>query len=88
MNLLGFVKNLKISGDDIKFELQLTTPACPVRDQFVTECEKAIRGNIENAGKIDIKMSSNVQKNTHAMKEDILCVMCFFFMVNINAQTR
>jgi ATP-binding protein involved in chromosome partitioning len=69
---LGFVKNLTISGKDIQFDLQLTTPACPVRDQFITECEKAIRSSIEGVGKIDIKMTSHVQRNTHAQKDDIL----------------
>jgi ATP-binding protein involved in chromosome partitioning len=69
---LGFVKNLMITGTDIKFDLQLTTPACPVRDQFSADCEKAIRGSIEGVGKIDITMTSNVQRNTHAQKDNIL----------------
>jgi len=69
---LGFVKNLSITGSAVKFDLQLTTPACPVRDQFITECERAIRENIEEVGKIDITMTANVQRNTHAQKEDIL----------------
>ena len=69
---LGFIKNLIITGKDIKFDLQLTTPACPVRDRFITECEKAIRSSIEEAGNIDINMTSNVQRNTHAQKDNIL----------------
>jgi ATP-binding protein involved in chromosome partitioning len=69
---LGFIKNLTIRGKDIKFDLQLTTPACPVRDQFIIDCEKAIRSAIEDVGKIDITMTSDVQRNTHAQKEDIL----------------
>jgi ATP-binding protein involved in chromosome partitioning len=69
---LGFIKNLTITGNDIIFDLQLTTPACPVRDQFVVDCEKAIRSTIEGVGKIDIKMTASVQRNTHAKKEDIL----------------
>ena len=69
---LGFVKNLTINGSDVKFDLQLTTPACPVRDQFILDCEKAIRTTIEEVGKIDITMTSNVQRNTHAQKEDFL----------------
>jgi ATP-binding protein involved in chromosome partitioning len=69
---LGFIKNLIIKGCDLRFDLQLTTPACPVRDQFIVDCEKAIRGSIEGVGKIDITMTSNVQRNTHAQKEDIL----------------
>ena len=65
---LGFVKNLTITGSNIKFDLQLTTPACPVRDQFIVDCEKAIRDAVEEVGKIDINMTSNVQRNTHAQK--------------------
>jgi ATP-binding protein involved in chromosome partitioning len=69
---LGFVKNLIIKGSDVKFDLQLTTPACPVRDKFVTDCEKAIRTKIEGVGKIDISMTSYVQRNAHAQKENFL----------------
>jgi ATP-binding protein involved in chromosome partitioning len=69
---LGFVKNLTIKGSDVKFDLQLTTPACPVRDQFIIDCDKAIRMTIEGVGKIDITMTSDVQRNTHAQKEDFL----------------
>jgi ATP-binding protein involved in chromosome partitioning len=69
---LGFVKNLIITGNNIKFDLQLTTPACPVRDQFIADCEKAIRGTIKDVGKIDITMTSHVQRNTHAQKDNIL----------------
>lgn len=69
---LGFIKNLKIEGKDVSFDLQLTTPACPVRDKFKSDCEKTIRSNIENVGKVNIKMTSSVQRNSHANKEDIL----------------
>ena len=69
---LGFVKNLIITGKNVKFDLQLTTPACPVRDQFIVECEKAIRGAIDEVGSIDINMTSHVQRNTHAQKDTIL----------------
>jgi ATP-binding protein involved in chromosome partitioning len=69
---LGFIKNLTIQGNNIKFDLQLTTPACPVRDLFINDCEKAIHNNIEGIGKVDINMTSNVQRNTHAQKDDFL----------------
>ena len=35
---LGFVQNLKIDGDKVSFDLRLTTPACPIRDQFKDQC--------------------------------------------------
>lgn len=40
---LGFVKNLKISGDSVAFDLELTTPACPVRDVLKQSCIDAVR---------------------------------------------
>ncbi len=69
---LGFVKNIKISGADVKFDLVLTTPSCPVRDQFVSECEKAIRSSVKGVGKIDIVMSSSVVAHVNVQKESIL----------------
>ena len=36
---LGFVRNVKISdAGDVSLDLQLTTPACPIRDRFKTQC--------------------------------------------------
>ncbi|KAF4662788.1 hypothetical protein FOZ61_002157 [Perkinsus olseni] len=41
---LGFVQNLSISDDGVVvFDLKLTTPACPVRDQFVDACSRACK---------------------------------------------
>jgi len=40
---LGFIKNLQIKGGDVRFTVELTTPACPVKDQFRRDCEQAVR---------------------------------------------
>jgi len=40
---LGFVKNLTLSSERvISFDLELTTPACPVKDEFVSQCRKLV----------------------------------------------
>ena len=31
---LGFVKNLRIAGGRVSFDIELTTPACPVKEEF------------------------------------------------------
>ena len=31
---LGFVKNIKIDGGKVKLTVELTTPACPVKEQL------------------------------------------------------
>jgi ATP-binding protein involved in chromosome partitioning len=36
---LGFVKDVKISGSEVDFTIELTTPACPVKDQMKAEAE-------------------------------------------------
>ena len=40
---LGFVKNLNIDGGNVKFDVELTTPACPVKEQLRTECETKVQ---------------------------------------------
>ena len=35
---LGFIKDIKIQGKDVKFDLVLTTPSCPVRDRGTPDC--------------------------------------------------
>jgi len=40
---LGFIKNLQIdSSSVISLDLELTTPACPVKDEFVNQCQDII----------------------------------------------
>ncbi|MCK5800294.1 MAG: Mrp/NBP35 family ATP-binding protein [Deltaproteobacteria bacterium] len=39
---LGFVQNLHIDHGTVSFDLVLTTPACPVKDQFKEQCERAL----------------------------------------------
>lgn len=55
---LGFVKDIVITGNDIALSIELTTPACPVRDEFKRQAEAAIRTLTK--GKIQISMTSNV----------------------------
>lgn len=39
---LGFVKNIKITGSDVVFDIVLTTPACPIKEEFRSQAEKAV----------------------------------------------
>jgi ATP-binding protein involved in chromosome partitioning len=40
---LGFVQDLVIDGDTVRFKLVLTTPACPMKNQMKAESEKALK---------------------------------------------
>jgi len=39
---LGFIKNIQIDGGEVRFTVELTTPACPVKEQFRTACQTAV----------------------------------------------
>src|SRR5437867_2831912 len=58
---LGFIRSLKIDKGTVAFDLNLTTPACPVRDQMRDEAValgKALPG-IEN---VQVKMTSELRQ--------------------------
>jgi Mrp family chromosome partitioning ATPase/DUF971 family protein len=55
---LGFVKNISISNDDfVQFSIELTTPACPVKDQFRQLAEKAV-GELDWVKGVDVNMTA------------------------------
>ena len=39
---LGFVKDVRIQGDAVDFVIELTTPACPVKDEMKAEAERKV----------------------------------------------
>jgi ATP-binding protein involved in chromosome partitioning len=39
---LGFVKNLVIDTGRVSFDIELTTPACPVKEQFQTRARELV----------------------------------------------
>ena len=39
---LGFVKDVRIEGGEVDFTVELTTPACPVKDQMKAEAEQKV----------------------------------------------
>ena len=56
---LGFVKDLKIEGGDISFRIVLTTPACPVKEEFETTAKQLV-GAIEGVTNVSVTMDSEV----------------------------
>lgn len=54
---LGFIKNLKVSGGDVSFTVELTTPSCPVKEQFRSDCEKAVK-KLPGVNSVRVEMSA------------------------------
>jgi ATP-binding protein involved in chromosome partitioning len=78
---LGFVKNLTIDGGDVSFTIELTTPACPVKDQMRDQARAAVR-SIPGVANVSVQMSARVreavgsegQKQTPAGVKNVIAV--------------
>ncbi|TMC12560.1 MAG: Mrp/NBP35 family ATP-binding protein [Chloroflexi bacterium] len=58
---LGMIKDLNIGTDGVvDFTFELTTPACPVRDQFLTLAQQ-YAGALPGVTEVRVKMTSNVR---------------------------
>jgi ATP-binding protein involved in chromosome partitioning len=58
---LGFVKDLRVRDGDVSFKVELTTPACPVKEQMREECRKKI-GRIPGVRSVDVEMTAQTRR--------------------------
>ena len=57
---LGFVKNLRIDGGRVGFQIELTTPACPVKELMRDQATAAVRA-LGGVTAVDIEMTAQVR---------------------------
>lgn len=58
---LGFVKDLSIKDGEVSFRIVLTTPACPVKEQFEIDAKQLV-GAIEGVENVKVIMDAEVPK--------------------------
>src|SRR5262245_59541978 len=58
---LGFVKDLKITGGQVAFTIELTTPACPVKDQMRDQARAAVL-RVPGVSVVEVQMSARVRE--------------------------
>ncbi len=58
---LGFIKDLVIEGDRVAFTVELTTPACPVKDQMRDQARAAV-AQLAGVARVDVNMSARVRE--------------------------
>ena len=68
---LNMIKDLSFTDDEIKFTIELTTPACPLKEQLENDCRNAIAQLVSNEVKVVIDFSSRVT-TLRDVKSDIL----------------
>jgi len=54
---LGFIKNLTIDQGRVSFDVELTTPACPVKDRFRRQAQEAVRA-LPGVTDVEVRMTS------------------------------
>jgi ATP-binding protein involved in chromosome partitioning len=60
---LGFVKNIRIDGERVSFCIELTTPACPLKQTFKETAEKLILA-LPGVSAVDVTMTASPQELT------------------------
>ena len=68
---LNMIKDLSFTDEEIKFTIELTTPACPLKEQLENDCRNAIAQLVSNEVKVVIDFSSRVT-TLRDVKSDIL----------------
>ena len=58
---LGFIKNLSVDAGRVAFTIELTTPACPVKDQMRDQARAAVL-QVPGVSDVDIRMSARVRE--------------------------
>jgi ATP-binding protein involved in chromosome partitioning len=56
---LGMIKDLTVQDGRVSFTVELTTPACPLRDQIEREAKAAV-ASLEGVLEVSLKLTSNV----------------------------
>ena len=62
---LKFIKNLAIDGGKVSFAIELTTPACPVKDQMREQAKAAVSA-LPGVTEVDVQMTAQVRATATA----------------------
>lgn len=59
---LQMIKDLKIEDKKVRFTLELTTPACPLKDMLKNACINAVKHFVAEDAEVEINITSRVTK--------------------------
>ena len=62
---LGMIKELTIEGARVSFAIELTTPACPLKNKIEADARQAVEA-LPGVADVTIRMTSNVPPDRHA----------------------
>ncbi|TMQ58576.1 MAG: Mrp/NBP35 family ATP-binding protein [Candidatus Eisenbacteria bacterium] len=59
---LNFVRNMKIEGGTVSFDVNLTTPACPVKDRLREQSRQAVLEHVPGVKDVRVNMTAEVRR--------------------------
>lgn len=68
---LGMIKDLKVEDTEIYFTIELTTPACPLKDKLKNDCIEAIQNDLGSDYSINIEFTSQVTTQRNENSENL-----------------
>jgi ATP-binding protein involved in chromosome partitioning len=69
---LNMIKDVEVDGDQVAFTVELTTPACPLKEQIKAACVSAIHEHVSPSAEVDVTMSSNVTSRRQQDPSELL----------------
>lgn len=53
---LGLVYDVALNGDDVRIDLTMTSPACPLGDVLVADVEQTVRRLVPAAARVEVRL--------------------------------
>jgi len=71
---MGMIKELELNDGNLKFTLELTTPACPFNDQIEQDVRTAV-GTIEGIKNFDLKVTAKVMEGRSLSADEAMATV-------------
>jgi len=59
---LNFIRNMKIEGPVVSFDVNLTTPACPVKERLREQSRQAVLSGVPGVSDVRVNMTAEVRR--------------------------
>jgi len=69
---LNFVKDVMIEGNNVSFKIELTTPACPVKDDMKAQAEQVVRSTFPEVTNVNVIMTASVTQRSNVPPTPLL----------------
>lgn len=69
---LNMIKDIGINGSRIDVTVELTTPACPLKDKIKDDCVSEIKKQLPAAEEITINLTAKVRESKQSLKNSLM----------------